>query len=646
MLMRSGFVAVLGTLAVLFMLEPSAAEPKPSTAHLGKKIANLTFAEPSGKTLALYDFKDKKAIVLVFLSFECPVSKSYSQPLAALAKELGKHVAFVGLTTNEDETPDQVAKHARDFNIPFPVVRDRHLKAADALKAEITPEVFVLDGDFVLRYRGRIDDGYIERLKKHPQPSQRNLEQVLGEILSGRPVSQPATVAVGCPIQRPENTKAVTGTVTYYREVLPILQNNCQSCHRPGEVGPFSLMSYRQAVNWADDIKTYTRNRQMPPWKPVDSPGFHNERGLSDKDISTLAAWVDGGTPAGDAKDAPPPRTFPQGWQLGTPDLVLTVAEEFTLGPSGRDLFRCFVLPTNLTEDKFVTAIEVRPTNPRIVHHTLQFIDTAGEGRKLERLARDKKPAVSDKDHPKESQFDRGPGYTVAMGVGFVPKGGLSGWAPGQMPRYLPAGTGYLLPKESDVVVQVHFHRNGRVEKERTQIGLYFAKKPIGKVYQGSVLAGGSGGVGPLRLFFSIPAGNKHFELTGDAWATEDFTLYSIMPHMHLLGKSIKVTMTPPAGNPTTLVAINDWDYNWQETYWFKEPVRVKAGSKFQVEAIYDNSSDNPNNPFDPPQRVTYGEQTTNEMCFVFLGGVSASKGRRLPVSPLAPKSAAKTANR
>lgn len=151
--------------------------------------------------------------------------------------------------------------------------------------------------------------------------------------------------------------------MTYHRDVVPILQANCQSCHRPGEVGPFSLLTYKQAVNWADDIKAYTQKRLMPPWKPAASVPFHNDRRMSDKDIATLAAWVDGGMPEGNLKDAPAPKQFPQGWQLGTPDLVLTASDDFTLGPTGSDVFRCFVLPTNLKEDVYVSAVEVRPSN-------------------------------------------------------------------------------------------------------------------------------------------------------------------------------------------------------------------------------------------------------------------------------------------
>jgi len=616
----------------------------PSKAKLGEKIAGVSFEDDKGNQVPLADLQGKKATVVVFLSFECPVSNSYAQPLADLAKEFGKHgVAFLGLAPSQELTQTQIAKHRKEFDITFPVFRDDQFKAANAFAADFTPEAFVLDAEGVLRYRGRIDSTWAERLKKHANAAVRNdLKQTLGEMLSGRPVAVPATAAIGCPIDRKAKAPAADGTVTYYRDVLPILQERCQSCHRPGEVGPFSLMTYKHAVNWAADIKEYTQNRQMPPFKVAESLPLHNDRRMSAKEIATLAAWVDGGTPIGDPKQAPPEKKFVEGWQLGKPDIILTPDDNFVLGPNGNDVFRCFVMPTNLTEDVYVRAVEVRPANPRIVHHSLLFIDTTGQGRKLEQSAQNAAKKASEKkdaEHGKsEAKLDIGPGYTVSMGVGFVPQGGLLGWAPGQMPRYLPENSGILLPKNSDVVMQIHYHRNGRAEKDRTQVGLYISKKPADRNYAGGVIAGRSDSGILNGRFFIIPAGKENYQLKGDTWATKDFTLYSVMPHMHMVGKSIKVTLTPPEGEEQTLVAIPQWDYNWQESYFFKEPIAVKAGTKLHVEAIYDNSAKNPMNPSNPPRMVTFGEQTFNEMCFVFLGGSSPStialgRGRALPLS-------------
>jgi peroxiredoxin/mono/diheme cytochrome c family protein len=597
-----------------FFIVPAFAQNanEPSNAKFGNKIGNFTLKSADGKATSLYDLKDRKAIVVVFLSFDCPVSTSYSPTLIELAKDYGpRGVAFLGISPTDDDVAT-VAKHAKEFGLPFPVLKDEKLVAADALKAEITPEAFVLDGQFYqLRYRGRIDNSYAARLKKNTQTTKFDLKQALDELLAGKDIGTPVTEAVGCSIVRETKSKPSTGSVTYYRDVAPILQKNCQSCHRPGEVGPFSLMSYKQAVNWASDIKEYTQKREMPPWKPVEGPAFRDARKMTDKEIATLAAWVDGNTPAGDPKDAPPPAKFTKGWQLGEPDLVLSADSDFVLGASGRDVFRCFVLPTKLDEDKYITALEVRPGNPRVVHHTLNFIDTGGRGRKFEQ---------QEKDRPKkDGEKDSGPGYSMSMGIGFIPNGAIGGWAPGQLARHLPDNTGYFLPKGSDVVLQVHYHRDGREEKDRTQIGLYFAKRPAAKRFQGMVLPG---------RFLFLPAGADDFKVKGTITVDQDCTIHSIMPHMHMLGKQIRVTMTPPGGEATPLINIKEWEYNWQETYFFKEPIAVKAGTRFDVEAHYDNSAKNPKNPNNPPKLVHFGEQTTDEMCFVFFGATSDRPGR------------------
>ncbi|HZT80048.1 MAG TPA: redoxin domain-containing protein [Gemmataceae bacterium] len=603
-----------GALCLLLAGAAHAEGGKPSNAKLGARIPDVALKSADGKPLSLHGFKDKKAVVVVFLNFDCPVSNSYAQPLALLARQYGdRGVAFLGVCCNPDEDAAALAKHVKEFAIPFPVAKDDRFAAADALKADTTPSAFVLDHNFVLRYRGRIDDEWQARLKRNQKIRSHDLRKALDELLAGKPVSAPATEPVGCPLQGEKQVKK-TGDVTYYRDVLPILQNNCQSCHRPGEVGPFSLLTYRQAVTWAQDIKDYTHSRQMPPWKITEGVAYQNERKLSDEEIATLAKWVDAGTPEGDPKDAPPPVKFTTGWQLGEPDLVLEPKGDFVLGPGGRDLFRCFVLPTNLPEDKYVVAIEVRPGNPRVVHHTLNFIDVTGQGRKLEEKAQ------KDEQGKKDADFDRGPGYSMAMGIGFLPRGGLSGWAPGQRPYQVPKGFGFLLPKGADVIMQVHYHRDGRLEKDRTRIGLYFAKSNEGvRQFQGGVIQG---------RFFAIPANQERYKVTGTLNVPSDCTLHSIMPHMHLLGKEIKVTLRPPEGDARTLLAIKDWDYNWQETYFLKEPLKLKAGSKLEVEAFYDNSAKNPNNPNNPPKVVLFGEQTTNEMCFVFLGATSDKPGR------------------
>jgi peroxiredoxin len=582
------------------------AQPVDTASRLGQKIANVRLNPTAGKPFSLHELAEPKAVVVVFLSFDCPVSNNYLPVLAGLHKSYaGKGVAFLGIVEGEEDAARQV----KQFDVPFPVCRDERQAALSAFKAGVASEAFLLDAGFILRYRGRIDDGYRDRLKPNPRTTRHDLRQALDELLAGKSVSEPLTTAVGCALVR-ATPAAVTGKVTYYRDALPILQNRCQSCHRPGEVGPFSLLTYKQAVNWAADIKDVTRTRQMPPWKPNEGLAFHGERKLTDAEIRTLAEWADGGTPEGEPKDAPPPREFPESWPLGKPDLVLTPEEDMTIGPSGGDLFRAFVLPTNLTEDRYVVAYDVRPSNRRVVHHTLHFIDTGGSGRAW--LKREQARPKADWEK------DTGPGYPASMGPGYIPRGDVGGWAPGITPHRLPEGVGYYLPKGSDIILHVHYHRTGRVEKDRPSLGLYFARKPAREILQPLVLGG---------MMLYVPAGADNYKVQGRLWVVQDCTLYTVIPHMHLLGKKIKVTMTPPESKPMTLLGINSWDFNWQEIYYFKEPLKVKSGTRLDLEAVYDNSDKNPNNPSKPPRTVFVGEETTNEMCFAFFNGTSAEPG-------------------
>jgi peroxiredoxin/mono/diheme cytochrome c family protein len=584
---------------------------------IGKIFADAPLTSLDSKTQKLADVKGAKATVVVFYSFDCPVAASYAPALNDLAKSGNERgVALIAVCPTQ-ESAESLKKSTAENKFTFPVFRDADAKAADALKAEMTPEAFVFDGDLKLRYRGRIDDGYAARLKKNARTTSFDLKDAVDAVLAGKPIATRVTTAIGCAIER--SSKSTTaGPVTYHQNVAPILRQHCQSCHQPGGVGPFSLLTYLQAKRWADDIKEFTNSRQMPPWMPQGGVPLRGERKLSEQDIKTLSAWADAGAPEGIAGKTEEPEKASEGWRLGKPDLILTVAEPFQIGPIGRDVFRVFVMPTELTEDKWVIGYDVKPGNTRIVHHTLNFFDATGTGRDLERKAQEKADPLAG---------DRGPGYAVGMGVGFIrpfsatdkPKfGGIGGWAPGQAPQFLPEGAGWYLPAHSDFLLQVHYHRDGKTETDRTQVGLYFAKQPVKQPWQ-TVVANG------LRAFEFIPANNANFVGKGAVTLQNDAVLHSVLPHMHLIGKSVKVTMTPPDSPPQVLVDIPHWDYNWQETYWFKEPIHAAAGTRLEIEAVYDNSTANPNNPNAPPKAVRRGEQTDNEMLFAFIGATSTT---------------------
>ena len=600
-------------------------------------INQLSFHTDAGKIVPWKDLAGEKATVVVFLSFDCPMSAGYSKPLSELAKAYsGKGVNFIGLCPCDDNAA-AIAKKTKEYEIGFPVFKDTQLAATDALNATHTPHAFVLNGRSEVVYSGQIDDGYSQRLIRNKEVTQNYLKDAIEHMLAPKKALPAKNEPIGCHIVH-DMKRGTSTEITYTKDVQAILQNRCQGCHRPGEVGPFSLMTYKQAVNWADDVKDFTKSRKMPPWKATGGKDFDGDRRLSDNEIQTIVKWVDNGCPEGLAADAPAPKKFPEGWQLGKPDLVLTLDEDFVLGPTGKDLFRVYVMPTHLTEDKYVVAVEVRPGNPRVVHHTLNFFDATGSARKLDDESREKRKA----NPPGPDAVDFGPGFSSSMGLGFRPTpaqllagkqpvGALGGWAPGIMPKFLPDGTGFMLPAGSDFVMQMHYHRDGRLEKDRTQVGLYFAKKPVDKPMLGLVAPGrfktdakATGRFGGLGY---IPADDSHFVANGGTVALEDCTLYTVTPHMHLLGKSVKITMTPPNGKTETLIDVAEWDYNWQEQYILKEPIKVKAGTHFEIEAVFDNSAGNPNNQSSPPIDVRFGEQTTSEMLFGFLGATKDKKG-------------------
>jgi hypothetical protein len=302
---------------------------------------------------------------------------------------------------------------------------------------------------------------------------------------------------------------------------------------------------------------------------------------------------VDAGAPEGDPKDLPAPRQFAEGWTLGAPDRVLDPGEPFEVPARGKDIYRNFVLPYYSQDDQWVSAVEVSPGSSEVVHHVVLYLDPQG-----------KSPAL-DKAQP-------GPGFTVfGVDAGFSPAVWLQGWAPGATPRFLPEGTAWKLPARSYLVIQVHYHSHGQAVKDRTRIGLHFARGPIDKRVRASAALS--------NLTFQIPPGAVRHGVKASVLLPADITMVSVWPHMHQLGREMKAGATLPDGRARPLVWIPEWDFNWQLMYTFKEPLKLPRGSRLDLLAAYDNSANNPNNPNRPPKRVAFGPQTTDEMCFCFF---------------------------
>jgi mono/diheme cytochrome c family protein len=552
-------------------------------------LYDLAFEDLAGRRYAARELQDRKAVVLVFLSTQCPACAAYTQRLLQLVQTYSpRGVQFFAIYPNRQEEAVEIAAYTQERGFRFPVVRDAGSRLADRLGARATPEAFVLDAAGALHYRGRIDDS-----REESKVRSRDLAAALDALLAGRAVPVVETEAFGCAIRRATSSAAGPGDVTYARQVARILQKNCQECHRPGEVGPFSLMTYQQAAAWAQEIKNYTGRRAMPPWKPEPNFGaFANERRLTDEEIATLARWADASAPEGDPKEMPPPRQFTTGWRLGEPDLVVAPSEAYHLEASGDDVYRCFVLPTHFSEDRWVKAVDCRPGNGTVVHHVIAFLDTTGQSEKLDAA-------------------DPGPGYTShGGGIGFPPSGMLGGWVPGNDPALLPPGIGTRLPAGARIVLQVHYHKSGKPETDLTRMGIYFAREPIEKEIRAAV---------PLNFFLQIPAGAERHEVRANWTISEDAHAYAVTPHMHLLGREMKISATLPGGTVKPLVWIKDWDFNWQNSYSFKEPIALPKGTRIDLVAYYDNSVKNPRNPSNPPRLVRWGEQTTDEMCIAFV---------------------------
>jgi hypothetical protein len=377
--------------------------------------------------------------------------------------------------------------------------------------------------------------------------------------------------------------------LTFSRDIVPILQANCQECHRPNGIGPFPLLTYSEVKPFAPLIKEYTERRIMPPWKAVEGYGeFKNDRRLSQKEIEIVGRWVDAGAPEGNPLDGPSPIQFPEGWQLGTPDLVLDPGGDFKVKKSGRDVYRSFVLSFNPEEDVWISAIEVIPGAQEVVHHVGIYLDTEGVTPNLD---------------------DRSPGLGFPTGSSFIYDKILDLWTPGGTPDFLAQGTGLKIPANSYLVMEVHYAPARQMYLDRTRIGLYFAKEPVDKQVRLGVVGNRS---------FEIPAGARNHEVTARQRIKRDIHLVSVWPHMHNLGKEMKVWATLPENTTQPIIWVQDYEFNWQQVYAFKEPLALPRGSSINLVAYYDNSEDNLKNPYRNPRTIRFGQRAKDEMCYFY----------------------------
>ncbi len=384
-----------------------------------------------------------------------------------------------------------------------------------------------------------------------------------------------------------------TAQVTFNRDIAPLVFAHCSQCHHPGEVAPFSLLTFKDAKRRAEQIRDVTRDGFMPPWKSVARHGqFVSERRLSKEQIALIDRWVEQGAVEG-TTNPPPAPTFRDDWKLGPPDVVITMPRPYSIPAAGPDIYRNFALELEIPEGKYIKAVEYRPGNRRVVHHAALAMDTLGTAK-----AKD--------------EADPEPGYPGNLVIpGKLFPGSLAAWTPGRDPMPLPAGLSLPWKSGACLLLQLHLHPSGKPEQEQSRIGFYLTNEPPQRSMIDLLL---------IDPKIDIPAGEPAYRTRDEMTLPIEMEAFGIFPHMHLIGRELKVTAFPPGDqSPIPLLWINDWDFNWQNFYQYQTPQRLPAGTRLVMEAVHDNSAENFSNPNQPPQRVTWGEQTTDEMSIAVL---------------------------
>jgi hypothetical protein len=419
----------------------------------------------------------------------------------------------------------------------------------------------------------------------------------------GEPAARPSD---GPSASRADSTEgtALPANVTFTGHVAWIIFNNCTSCHRPGEGAPFPLETYKQVRRKAKMIAKVTKSRIMPPWHPVKGHGkFEGEMRLTNEQIALIQKWVKTGSKEGN-KRLPKMPKFVKGWQLGKPDMIVKMPKGFTVPAGGPDIYRNFVVPMKIKKNRWLTAIEVRPSARTVLHHIIFQIDTTGEARRQD--GRDGRPGFRGM---RSSGRSRGGGAGTSVS-------GLGGWAVGGQPRHLPMGLAREIPKGSDIILRSHFHPSGKKEVERTTLGLYFTSKAPTRTMIKLQLPPFFG----IAAGLNIPAGKQDFKLKDSFTLTADALALTVGGHAHYICKEMHIWATFPGDQKrTSIFWIDNWAFNWQNRYQYKKPLLLPKGTRIDAEITYDNSANNPSNPHDPPRRVRWGQQSTDEMGSVSL---------------------------
>ncbi|WP_153555791.1 redoxin domain-containing protein [Roseimaritima sediminicola] len=570
----------LGLLGVLLLLTVPAVADEPVSPY------RFDLPRSDGGSLHLTAPEQTSLQVVCFLGTECPLARLYGPRLQQLAERYADRVAFVGIVPNQQDSLEEIRRYRQRHNIEFPIAKDPDQSVTRFLGATRTPEVFVLDSAGRVGYQGRIDDQYQPGISR-AEPTSHDLDAALTRLLSGERPEVAHRPAVGCRIA-PRRTPDPTSDVTFADQVSRVLLRNCVECHREGEIGPFALTDYDEVVGWADMILEVVDNGRMPPWHAgAKGVPFENARTMSAEDRAVLHRWVEAGTPFGDASQLPslpekassPDRPSSPDrlahWRLPTPpERVYDISRKpFVVPAEGTVEYQYFVVDPGFEQDRWLSSAEVIPGNRAVVHHCIVFV--------------------------------RPPDGTDMREIGF-----LAAYVPGQEPTILPEGYARRVRAGSQFIVQMHYTPNGSEQEDLTSFGVNFVAE---EDVTHEVLV-----VGGIEQEFEIPPRVSDHVVEGTvAWYPRDGFLLGIAPHMHVRGKSFRLS-AQRGDSQQLLLDVPQYDFNWQHNYVLSEPLPLADVDRLAFRSVFDNSADNPNNP-DPDEYVTWGDQTWEEMSVVFL---------------------------
>lgn len=525
-------------------------------------------------------YNDHEAIVLWVQGNGCPIVRNALLDFHEIVEVYSeKNIAFFMLNSNLQDDRAKIAKEASEFGFEVPVLVDSGQWIADELDITLTAEAIVLHPTTrEILFRGPINDRLDYEAQKD-YVSKTYLKDALDAILAGSLPKKKEQMARGCKVTRKATLEK--DTLTYTRDIAPILEQHCVQCHRDEGIAPWAMTDYNTVAGWSAMMKEVLLSKRMPPWKADPEVGeFENSFALADSNTRKILRWINAGVPPGEGDD--PLRALPEyrkKWKEGEPDLVVTLKEEVI--PASKLIpYRYQKVKMETKEDKWLRGVEIQPGNPKVVHHiVLTNTETMAQSPITNREGR--------------SWIDN----YIALG------------GPLDEATFFPEDTGIFIPKGTTLTMQIHYTATGKEERDQTRIGFYFHDEPPSQEFYA---------LSPANVDFTIPSFGKNVLLTAEDEITKDIKIHYIVPHMHYRGKSIKMILVLPDGRKEAIISVADYNFNWQRLYKLKEPLQVPKGSKIRVEGIYDNSYQNPLNP-DPSKELHFGIQSTDEMLIGFF---------------------------